>query len=47
MKALHWRRCRRGGAIVSATGSGDFTLRKVFYTVPLRLGHRLRVRLYG
>jgi len=34
-------------AIVTVTGSGGFTLRKVFYTVPSRLiGHRLRVRLY-
>jgi hypothetical protein len=33
--------------IVTVTGSGGFTLRKVFYTVPSRLiGHRLRVRLY-
>lgn len=29
------------------TSSGEFTLRKVFYTVPSRLiGHQLRVRLY-
>ena len=34
-------------AIVTVTGSGGFTLRKVFYTVPSRLiGHRLRARLY-
>ena len=34
-------------AIVTVTGSGGFTLRKVFYSVPSRLiGHRLRVRLY-
>jgi hypothetical protein len=34
-------------AIVTVTSSGGFALRKVFYTVPLRLvGHRLRVRLY-
>src|SRR5262249_29128103 len=33
-------------AIVTVTGSGGFTLRKVFYTVPSRLiGHRLRARL--
>lgn len=33
--------------LVTVTSSGDFTLRKVFYTVPSRLiGHRLRVRLY-
>ncbi len=32
---------------VQVTGSGGFTLRRVFYTVPSRLiGHRLRVRLY-
>jgi hypothetical protein len=31
----------------SATASGGFILRKVFYTVLSRLiGHRLRVRLY-
>lgn len=33
--------------IVSVSGTGGFTLRKVFYTVPSRLiGHRLRVRLF-
>lgn len=33
--------------IVTVTGTGGFTLKKVFYTVPSRLvGHRLRVRLY-
>ncbi|GEK69356.1 IS21 family transposase [Paracoccus denitrificans] len=33
--------------IVTVTGTGGFTLRKVFYTVPSRLiGHRLRVRLF-
>jgi hypothetical protein len=33
--------------IVTVSGTGGFTLRKVFYTVPSRLiGHRLRVRLY-
>lgn len=33
--------------IVTVSGTGGFTLRRVFYTVPSRLiGHRLRVRLY-
>jgi len=33
--------------VVRCGGSGGFTLRKVFYSVPSRLiGHRLRVRLY-
>ena len=33
--------------IVTVSGTGGFTLRKVFYTVPSRLiGHRLRVRLF-
>ena len=33
--------------IVTVTGTGGFTLRKVFYTVPSRLiGHRLRVCLF-
>lgn len=33
--------------IVTVSGTGGFTLRKVFYTVPSRLiGHRLRVRLH-
>jgi transposase InsO family protein len=41
------RTCDYEEVLVYVTGSGGFTLRKVFYTVPSRLvGHRLRVRLY-
>jgi hypothetical protein len=41
------RTCDHKETFVYVISSGDFTLRKVFYTVPSRLiGHRLRVRLY-
>lgn len=33
--------------VIRVTSSGDFTLRRVFYTVPSKLiGHRLRVRIF-
>ena len=41
------RTCDYEDVTVRVTATGGFRLRKVFYTVPLRLiGHRLRVRLY-
>ena len=48
LRPLPPRRAEDGEeALVIATSSGGFTLRKVFHSVPSRLiGHRLRVRLH-